>query len=116
MEQANQPNLPLLVSVALLLLHLQQALVLEASELLPTLEEACLATLRPNLASASAAHQQLLPLGLGVLVQPLTQLVEVCLVVGLSPEVSLEELQLDLELELDLEPAQALVQVPPQVD
>ena len=116
LEQANLPNLHLLVSVALLLLHLQQQLVLEASELLPTLEEACLAILRPNLASASAAHQQLLQQGLGVLAQPLTQLAEVCLVVELSPEVSLEELQLDLELELDLEPAQALVQVPPQVD
>ena len=108
--------MPLLVLVALLLLHGQQALVLEASERLPTLEEASLETPRPNLASASAAPPQLLLLVLGVLVPLPTQLVEVCLVVGLSPEVSLEELQLGLELELDLEPAQGLEQVPPQVD
>ena len=116
MEQANPPNLPLLVLVALLLLHLHQALVLEASELLPTPVEASLATPRPNLASALAAHQQLLPLGLVVLVQPPTQLEEGCLVVEPSLGVSLEQLQLDLELELDLELTQALEQVPPQVD
>ena len=113
-RQLNQPNLRLLALA--LLLHQHQPLVLGALELLPTLEVVSLATPKPNLDSALAGPPQLLPLGLAVLVQPLIQLVVVCLVVVLSPEVSLVELRLDLELELGLELPQALEQVPPRVN
>ena len=114
-QQLNQPN-PLLVVSAQALLHLQQVLVLEALELLPILEEVSLAALKPNLGSALAAPQQLLPLvDLEVLVQQPTRLVEVYLVVGPSLEVSLEEHQLDLEVELVLGLAQALEQALQQV-
>ena len=114
-QQLNQPN-PLLVVSAQVLLHLQYVLVLEALELLPILEEVSLAALKPNLGSALAAPQQLLPLvDLEVLVQQPTRLVEAYLVVGPSLEVSLEEHQLDLEVELVLGLAQALEQALQQV-
>ena len=114
-QQLNQPN-PLLVVSAQVLLHLQQALVLEALELLPILEEVSLAALKPNLGSALAAPRQLLPLvDLEVLVQQPTRPVEAYLVVGPSLEVSLEEHQLDLEVELVLGLAQALEQALQQV-
>ena len=115
MGQLNQPNLPPLLALVLLL-HQRQPLVLEALGLLPALEEVSLATPKPKLASASAALPQLLPLGLAVLVQPPIQLVGACLVVVLSLEVSSEELQLDLVLELGLELPQGLEQVLPQVN
>ena len=115
MGQLNQPNLPPLLALVLLL-HQHQPLVLEVLELLPALEEVSLATPKPKLASALVALPQLLPLGLAALVQPPIQLVGACLVVVLSLEVSSEELQLDLVLELGLELPQGLEQVLPQVN